>query len=370
MTFEIECINTVMLYPVLVSAGVSGGLVLTKSWHGRFSLDTHEGVQKFHTIPTPRIGGVALFLSVVTAWMIAGDETGVLLGMMMFAGLPAFVAGLIEDFTKRAGVRERLLATMFSGVLASLVTGYHIDHLGIAGIDVLFSFYPLAVLFTGFAVGGVANAINIIDGFNGLASGVLIICFCMFGIIAWKVGDIQLLYLCFLMMMSVFGFMLINFPFGKIFMGDGGAYFMGFMLAWTAVMLPARNPDVSPWASLMVCSYPVIETIFSMWRKSHRNGHHPGQPDKVHFHMLIYQRVSRKVFWGHDASFINGMTTLFIFPFAVLCSLPGVLFYFSTIWLIIIFLGFAVLYYFIYLRLTQFHWCLMSDHKRSKKNIS
>lgn len=358
-----------LILPFIVSTCVSGGLVLTKNWHGRFSLDTHEGAQKFHTTPTPRIGGVALMTAVVAAWYASDKATGMLLGLMLVASLPAFISGLLEDFTKNVGVKERLLATMLSGLFASVFTGYHIDHLGIVGIDNLFSFYPVALAFTVFSVGGVANAINIIDGFNGLAGSVLMICFATFGLIAWHVGDSQLLEISIIMMLSIGGFMMFNFPFGKIFMGDGGAYFLGFMLAWMAVMLPMRNHEVSPWTSMAICSYPIIETLFSILRKSIRSGHHPGQPDRVHFHMLVYQRVSRACFFRYKASFVNGMTTVFIFPFALMCSLPGVFFYSSTPMLIASFAGCAFIYYLIYLKLTMFRWVVLPlNSKKSKKH--
>lgn len=359
-----------LILPLIVSGVVSGGLVLTKDLHGRFSLDNHEGAQKFHTAPTPRVGGIALFLAVVAAWVTAGRETSQVLGMMLVAALPAFIAGLLEDFTKHVGVKERLLATMISGVLASLFTGYHINHIGIAGIDMLFSFFPFAIVFTAFAVGGVANAINIIDGFNGLAGSVLIICFLMFGLISWQVGDTHLLEICIILILSTAGFMVLNFPFGKIFMGDGGAYFMGFMLAWVAVMLPMRNPEVSPWASFAICSYPIIETVFSIVRKSLRKGHHPGQPDRVHFHMLVYQRISRLFFFRYEASFVNGMTTIFILPFTLISSLPGFLLYSSTYLLISSILCSATLYYLIYSRMVRFRWRSMLIRDKKKIEIN
>ena len=347
-----------LVYVPISSATLSLAVVMSKRWHGKLTFDTEAGAQKFHTTPTPRVGGIALFGSLFVAWLLVGNLTGGLLGAMLIAGLPAFIAGLFEDLTKRVGVRERLVATMISGFLASMLTGYRLDFIDIPSFDHWLALAPVAVAFTAFAVGGVANAINIIDGFNGLAGAVLMVCFGMMGLIAYQVGDLQLVSICLLATFSVAGFMLLNFPFGKIFMGDGGAYFMGFMLAWTAVMLPMRNPSVSPWASVVICSYPIIETLFSIWRKANRKGYNPGQPDRVHFHMLVYQRVSRSVFFDHNASLVNGMTTLFILPFSLMCSLSGLLFYSSTSLLAgSMVINFAV-YYLIYLRLTQFRWCL------------
>ena len=93
----------------------------------------------------------------------------------------------------------------------------------------------------------------------------------------------------------VLGFFLVNFPLGKIFLGDGGAYFCGFLLAALGVLLPARNPEVSAWTAILICAYPVIETLASMRRKARRDGHSVGQPDRVHFHMLAHRRYARRL---------------------------------------------------------------------------
>ena len=142
-------------------------------------------------------------------------------------------------------------------------------------------------------MGGVANAINIIDGFNGLAAGSLIIMFASFAWVAHQVGDDLVFGLAILYGALVLGFFLVNFPLGKIFLGDGGAYFAGFLLAALGVLLPMRNPETSAWTAILICAYPVIETLASMRRKQRRDGHSVGQPDRVHFHMLAHRRYAR-----------------------------------------------------------------------------
>jgi len=283
---------------------------------------------------------------------------------MLIAGLPAFAAGLAEDFTKRVSVRNRLLATMISGLFAWWLTGYSLSHIDIAPIDYFLDYLPLSIAFTAFAVGGVANSINIIDGFNGLAIGTIMICFSAFGFISLQVGDFELAQLCFVFVSVAIGFFVVNFPFGKIFMGDGGAYLLGFMLAWVAVMLPFRNPAISVWAPLLVCSYPILETGFSIWRRHFRSGHHPGQADSLHLHSLVYCRVSRVLFRSVKPQFINSLTSLFLWPIPVLCSLIALFWFSNTLVMIVAFIVCAITYRIIYLRLTQFVWCLWPVTKR------
>lgn len=275
------------------SFGLCVLLVLTKRWHGALTMDHMEGIQKFHTVPTPRIGGVPIVLGLVVAWGKAPADIQHLLTPILFAGLPAFIFGLLEDITKRIGVIQRLLATMASGLLAWWITDYSLTRVDIWGVDWLLSFILVSALFTAFAVGGVANSINIIDGFNGLASTTSTLAFIGYAVIAWQVGDLQLASLSLVLAACVWGFFWVNWPLGKIFLGDGGSYFIGFSLAWVAVMLIERNHGVSAFAALLVCVHPVTEVLFSIYRRRIKKLN-PGQPDRLHFHSLVKKRYVRR----------------------------------------------------------------------------
>lgn len=327
----------------------------TQSLHGRFSHDGACGIQKFHTQPTPRIGGLALLLGLIVAWKTAPGPVAHLLGPMLLAASLAFGAGFAEDLTKRVSVRDRLLATMGSGLLAALLTGTYLTRVDVWVIDDLLAWMPVAVAFTVFAVAGVANAVNIIDGFNGLAGGVLVIAFAAMGWIAWQVGDTTLFRLCLILEAVTLGFLLVNFPFGKIFLGDGGAYLMGFLLAWTAVLLAMRNPGVSVWAPLLCCGYPVLETGFSMARR-HARSCQAGQPDRLHLHSLIHLRVSRKKFRHLSPTLRNAAVAPFSWGYALLPAGLAVLFFNDTPALIASFLFCAFVYACCYTRLTCFRW--------------
>lgn len=275
--------------------GVCLLIILTSRWHAHLSNDHTNGIQKFHTEPTPRIGGLAVLLGALVGWWFAPPLVDSVLGVMWLAGIPAFVFGFTEDLTKSVGVRERLFATMASGLVAWWLTGVSLTRLDVWGLDTLLAWTPFSVVFTAFAVGGIANSFNIIDGFNGLASGVILICLSAFGLIALFAGDPVMAKVCFVMGGVTAGFLVINFPWGKIFLGDGGAYLLGFWLAWIAVLLPMRNPALSPWSSLLVCAYPIVEVLFSVWRRrTRKRSMSPGHPDRLHLHSLIKSRVAKK----------------------------------------------------------------------------
>jgi UDP-N-acetylmuramyl pentapeptide phosphotransferase/UDP-N-acetylglucosamine-1-phosphate transferase len=294
-----------MAGPVLAAFAFSLSLcmaiVSTQRWHGRFSHDPAIGVQKFHTDPTPRVGGAALAAAYWLVWPLLPPDLVKIWGQIGVAATPALIAGLVEDVTKRVPSRMRLLATMGAGALFVVTTGYAMAVVDLPGIDWLLSFSLGALLFTAFAMGGIANAVNIIDGFNGLAAGSCLIMLAGFAFLAERAGDPLVFQLALLYAGLIAGFFVINFPFGKLFLGDGGAYFCGFLLASLGVLVVMRNPDVSAWAAMLVCGYPVIETLASMRRKSRRHGkgHSMGNPDRVHFHMLAYRRYGRRLVPGH-----------------------------------------------------------------------
>jgi UDP-N-acetylmuramyl pentapeptide phosphotransferase/UDP-N-acetylglucosamine-1-phosphate transferase len=313
---------SVTLATALVIAQV---LVLSAHKHGHLTMDLPDGVQKFHFDPTPRVGGIAIYLALVVAWLLAPGGERQILGVVLVAGLPALFIGLLEDVTKRVSVRSRLFITMGSGGFAALITGVGLTRVDIPPADLLLSLWPLAVLFTAFCVGGVANAFNIIDGFHGLSSGTLIISALGLAAIAHSVGDPALALAAITLAAAVAGFWLVNFPWGKLFLGDGGAYFSGFALAWLTVMLLARHPHVSPWASVLLCGYPTVEAVYSIFRR--RLSNQPtGQPDRNHLHSLVATQIVQARLAHLPPNLRNAAVSVLMWGCALVTVLPAVLF--------------------------------------------
>jgi UDP-N-acetylmuramyl pentapeptide phosphotransferase/UDP-N-acetylglucosamine-1-phosphate transferase len=335
-------------------------VVLTKRFHGAFSMDTTDGIQKFHTAPTPRIGGIPIVLALVIAWGKSSVEIQTLLAPILFAGMPAFLFGIAEDLTKQIGVVQRLLATMASGLLAWWLTDYSLSRLDIFGVDLLMQFTLVSVMFTAFAVGGVANAINIIDGFNGYASFTCTIAFTGFALIAFQVGDQNLAFVSLILAAAALGFFCVNWPFGKLFLGDGGAYFLGFALAWIAVLLIERNPSVSAFSALVICVLPITEVLFSIFRRKIRNDH-PGKPDSLHFHSLFLKRYVRKWFLKWNSLARNSLVGISMGLMSLASAFTANLIYESTLYCVITSLLFALGYVAVFTRMVRHHWCSPFD---------
>jgi UDP-N-acetylmuramyl pentapeptide phosphotransferase/UDP-N-acetylglucosamine-1-phosphate transferase len=326
-SFLISANSLILLIALIVSLSIAALVVFTQRYHGHLTMDSTLGVQKFHVHPTPRVGGLGIYIGLLVAWLFVKEEAlGQILKTIVLAGIPAFVFGILEDLTKRVGVIPRLLATMASGLTACLMTGLSLNRLDIPMLDDAFKLLPVALLFTSFAIGGVANAINIIDGFHGLASGAAIIILLALSAIAFAVGDVPLVLAALLVAAVVAGFWFLNYPWGKIFLGDGGAYFTGFAMAWLAVLLLVRNPQISPWVCLLVFAYPVIEVLYSVVRRYLQN-QSPGAPDSMHLHSLVKTQIIRKKLPNWRANLQNAAVSPCIWGFVAIPAGVGVLFY-------------------------------------------
>jgi UDP-N-acetylmuramyl pentapeptide phosphotransferase/UDP-N-acetylglucosamine-1-phosphate transferase len=338
-----------------VSLLVSVILVLTTRLHGAYSMDGVTGIQKAHKIPTPRIGGIALVAGVFAAWVVAMPARKEILGPLLLAGLPAFVFGLAEDLTKKVSVASRLLATMASGVLGWWLTGIAITSVDIDFLNPFLCIPIISVLFTAVAIGGVANSINIIDGFNGLASGFVMFALIGVAAIALSVHDLNLTLACLAVAAAVMGFWLVNWPWGKLFMGDGGSYFGGFALAWACVMLIERNGKITAFAPLLVCIHPVTEVLFSMYRRKVRQTQ-IGQPDRLHLHSLIMRRFVRRRL-GHGHSMTNPITGILLALMSVPAIVAANVVAQNTLLGAIVCLVFVLGYVTLYARMVRFSWC-------------
>lgn len=298
----------------LASTILAGIIVGTARFHSHISADGVAGAQKIHSGSIPRVGGIAIAFGAVIGGLALPGAHG-LWSLVALCAVPAFLAGLLEDVTKRVSVRTRLVATILSGGVFVALSGYSLHHLALPGVDYVLGVPAVAVAFTAFAVGGIANAMNIVDGCNGLSSGTSIILFVAFGLIARSAGDAELFALCLLCAAAIAGFLVWNFPMGKIFLGDAGAYTVGFVLAAVAVALPARNAEISPVIGLLMLIYPVGETVYSMARRARRKTGAVGQPDSMHLHSLTFKALRPVVASGVLRNSLAG-ATIWLLPLA------------------------------------------------------
>ncbi len=258
-------------------------IVIHFSHKHRFFIDSHRDKkpQNFHRFSTPRAGGVGIIIALIFLLFTP-------LGLkLLFPMILAFLSGIFEDFHRSLKPTTRLLLQFFAATSAVLLTNAVVTYLGL-GIHIP---YGAGVLFSIVGIVGLMNAVNIIDGFNGLASGIVLLILLSFGLVATQVENTEILQICIIVASAVLAFFLLNFPRGKIFLGDGGAYLLGFTVALTGIFLASNYVEVSPWYILAVLIYPVWEVLFSIYRKS-KAGRSPMEPDAYHLHMLIFKHMT------------------------------------------------------------------------------
>ena len=344
----------------LVSCFVTLLIVKYKYAHEKISADhDFDGPQKFHNVAVPRIGGLAIFTALVVGGIsrfFLDSESGLLVALILVSSLPAFASGLTEDLTKRVSPKIRLIACFISGLIAYFLLNTEVLSVDIAWLNPIFAIPGISLLITCFMVAGLTNSFNIIDGFNGLACMVGIITLSAIAYVSFRVEDGPMVFLSVIMICGLLGFFVWNYPRGLVFLGDGGAYLIGFWISILSILLTVRNPLVSPWFACLINMYPIFETIFSIWRKMYVKKMSPSMPDGVHLHMLIYGRIARWINPDDQNSYFtsNARTSPFLWVLSSMAVFPAVIFWKST-WVLEVFsVIFCLSYIFIYRSIVRF----------------
>jgi UDP-GlcNAc:undecaprenyl-phosphate GlcNAc-1-phosphate transferase len=334
-------------------------IIRFKRLHDRFSGDNQfAGPQKFHIGSVPRIGGISVATGILAA-ILVDLQSGIsdpLKIILLLCAIPTFAIGLTEDLTKQIGVKTRLLFTALAALLAVHVLDASITRLDILGLDYLLGIPLVAIVFTVFAITGLANAYNIIDGFNGLTSMVGIITLLGLAYVSFLFQDIAILSLSLIMVSAILGFFIWNYPRGLIFLGDGGAYLIGYWIAILTVLLITRHPSISPWFALLINAYPILETVFTIYRRKIHQGKCPSLPDAIHFHTLIYRRIlnTTVIKSKFDLLNANARTAPYLWVMNGFAVMPAILWWRSTSILIAFTLVFTISYIWLYTKIVRF----------------
>ena len=305
--------------------------------------------QSAHSGFVPRIGGLAIFLAFVSLYPFA-DQFGIDTqgGKFFISILPIVVVGLAEDIGLGMSPLRRLLAITSSGLLTSFFFNISLSGFGIPGLDALMTYTPIAVAITVFMAAGVTNAFNLIDGINGLCSFVTISTGLALMFLAQSAGLSQIATILGVIVAVTFGFFLANYPFGRIFLGDAGAYMLGHALCWVAIAMVALRADISPFAVLLVFFWPVADTLLAIWRRR-TSGVKTDQPDRLHFHQLVMRFLEIRFLGRHKRHISNPLTTIVLAPMIVAPQIAGVLLAFDHQKAIIATVLFVVLFFSSYL---------------------
>ncbi len=237
--------------------------------------------RKVHIIPTPRLGGLAIFLAFLVGYMLFAKQSTEMLAILI-GGFLTFFVGFIDDI-KPVRARYKFIGQIIAASVIPIYGGIILKDINAFGLTINFGI--LSIPFTIFFIVAIMNAINFIDGIDGLSSGIAAIYFLTIGIIAIimnKMGGLDIV-LCFIMLGSTIGFLVHNFPPATIFVGDAGAYFFGYIIAVIALLGFKNVTMTSLIIPLVILAIPILDVISSILRRTIKKQKWD-HADKEHFH--------------------------------------------------------------------------------------
>ena len=254
--------------------------------------------RKLQTVPVPVLGGIVVFFGILAASLVAtclDPHVDFLLPVFLSMGIMTYMGFMDDSLVLSARVRVLAEMLVIGGII--LATGMSLDHAhGLFGIAQLP--WWLSVPLTLLAGVGIINAINMIDGINGLASGLSLLCTCVFGYFFLRVGDVADAILAFSTATALIPFLLHN-VFGKtskMFLGDTGTMMLGVLLTWFVIVCIDADSPLMDGAfagnfhpvpmCLAVLSLPVFDTLRVALLRICR-GYSPFRPDKTHLHHVF-----------------------------------------------------------------------------------
>ena len=325
-----------------------------------------DAPQRFHHGAVSRLGGPGILLGWVVGILCAvtvdqglakAPDLWQTYGSIIAVVLAVVTIGTLEDHTQKVSPRWRLVLTAVTASFAIYALNLTVPYLDVPFLDLYWGQWPaFGILLTLLGLIGLTHAFNLIDGYNGLAGLVAVLIGLSYVYVSFKLGDRVLFIMAVCLVAATLGFLVLNYPRGLIFAGDGGAYFWGFTLALIGILLVQRHPQVSPWYPLLLLIYPIWETGFSTYRKLVR-GQSPGMADALHLHQLVYHRVVKAIPQEDEAKMLlsrNNRTTPYLVVFTTFAIVPATLFWKDTTLLIISTILFAALYCAAYMLIVRF----------------
>ena len=248
--------------------------------------------RKIHKVPIPRLGGIGIYGGFLLGYMLFGQHS-VQMNAILIGSFIILVTGIFDDI-KPVPAKYKLIGQIVGAAIIPLYGGILLKDISAFGMYLDFGIfaYPITILF----IVAIINCINLIDGLDGLSSGISSIYFLTVGIIGLLLNNSNGLdvSLTFIMLGSTLGYLVHNFPPAKIFMGDSGSMFLGYIIAVIALLGFKNITLTSVIIPILLLAIPIMDTLFAILRRA--INHKPlGMPDKNHFHhQLLKLNLSKR----------------------------------------------------------------------------
>jgi UDP-N-acetylmuramyl pentapeptide phosphotransferase/UDP-N-acetylglucosamine-1-phosphate transferase len=262
-------------------------------WHKKFyrklGLKSYQAIQRIHLNETPRLGGLVLILSLVSFVMYSPTNESIqLFKLILICLIPIIVIGLKEDLFHNVEPAIRILSLLFVGWLfRAQFTGPLPNMTDLPLLGKLLALQGGVSFFYILSMVAVANGMNLIDGVNGLCGAVALSILGALLFLSYKTSDVVMLSTIFSVILILIPFLIFNYPYGKIFLGDLGAYSLGLILSMLTIILFGRHPEISPWVAVLVLIYPATEVVFSLFRRMVK-GVSIYHADTAHLHLKLF----------------------------------------------------------------------------------
>ena len=311
--------------------------------------DNNTGEQKFHNGSIPRTGGFALAISLLAFIFF---ENNIFLKNIYIPIILTVILMGIEDLKGNIPPALRLVLLFLFSSLLIYNMNIGINSLNIPGLDFLLENFYFSFIFTLLAVVLLSNGFNMIDGFNGLLGGYTLLIFLGMIQLSSTIANEEILELSQFMISIILGFIILNFPFGKIFLGDSGAFLLALLSSSIVLKLIYSSESISYWFALSVFIYPVYEVVFSIIRKKFFFKARPMYPDSFHLHMVIH-RVLVNCDKYTNQVYCNSLTSLILLTLNIIPLVISFVFFDQELILFLNTLLFMFIYTVIYLSLLK-----------------
>ncbi|KGR90068.1 UDP-phosphate N-acetylglucosaminyl 1-phosphate transferase [Ureibacillus massiliensis 4400831 = CIP 108448 = CCUG 49529] len=308
-----------MIYVSLIVALFASILLtpLVKRLAFRIGAVDAPNYRKVHSRIMPRLGGLAIFLSFLIGLLILRPDSQYIVAIVIGATL-IIITGVLDDMYE-ISAKAKMLGQLAAAGIIVFYGGIQIEFITLPfGGELEFGFLsiPVTILW----IIGITNAINLIDGLDGLAAGVSTIALITLSVMAFIMADFFVLAVAALLACSTIGFLFYNFHPAKIFMGDTGALFLGFMIAVLSLLGFKNITMVSFIIPVIMLGVPISDTFFAIVRRV-RNKQKWSDPDKSHLHHRLI-----------DIGFSHRQTVLIIYGIAAMFGLFAIIFSMAKIW--------------------------------------
>ena len=299
--------NYNILEILLVTYIVSFLLVfLTKKIAVHVSALDYPNERKVHKKPMPRLGGLAIYGAFLFGYIMYGTINTQMISILISSFILVLL-GVFDDI-KPIRAKVKLLVQIVVALIVVLYGKLYFSEISILGLKLFLPIWLNKAIAVFFIVGAI-NAINLIDGLDGLCAGISSIYFITISIIALILNKMNGLdtILCIIMLGSTLGFLTHNFPPAKVFMGDCGSTFLGFMIAVIALLGFKGATFTSLVIPVVILAVPIFDTLFAILRRilKHKS---IDEPDMNHLHhqllkMKFSPKVTMLIIYGIDILF-------------------------------------------------------------------